>query len=118
MKNIFLLALVSLFISGCSLWGSKTDTTTKPEKIAATESGIERSGVQKTENYSANDFYFESGQDGLTLKHRYKTDFSSELSTQPIESAEIIEGILLFQEKNGLQAQKTFNLEAIVDSWK
>lgn len=124
MKHIITLALVLFLTTGCSLMGkdpNKTQTeensaeTTQAEGVKKQQKGVEK----KSENgYSTDDFYFESGQDGLILKHRTKKDFTQRLSSQPIESAEIIGGILMFQEKNGLQAQNIFNLEELIESWK
>ncbi len=119
MKQIFILTL-AVALAGCSLMGTQNDqteeTNTENTETVATESTETPTGVTREtkNNYSADDFYFESGQDGIVLKHSENIEFEQTLSTQPIESAEIVEGILLFQEKDGLQAQKSFNLEAIL----
>ncbi|PID70160.1 hypothetical protein CSB37_03210 [bacterium DOLZORAL124_38_8] len=94
-------------------------TETGVKKIQkGVKKSVEKNTPVKKQGYSTDDFYFESGQEGIILKHKVKTDFSQRLSDQPIESAEITGGILVFQEKNGLQAQQIFNLEEIISSWK
>lgn len=63
------------------------------------------------------DFYFESGDDGLTLLKTSDSEFKQILTTDKILDAELIEGILTFtaEDENGLPNTEVMNLQEYLD---
>ena len=108
MKKVLAVFATGVLLSACSL----------PFMNKETKEGVPR-GAQPpvtttAEDVAESDFYFEAGKDGLVLKLVSDKNFSQKLSSNPIDSADIADGILTFVEKigNGTQTQ-VFQLDAL-----
>jgi len=114
MKKLSIVFVAALVLTGC-FWNKDKDADKgvirgqkPPVVIVNTEKPI----------VETSDFYFDASNKGLTLRLETDPSFTQVLSTNPIESAEIQDGILTFVEIiNGTTQTQVFQLEALADQF-
>lgn len=110
MKKYIIAFGLSLVLVGCSFGPfSKTNDTKIMPKPA----------VKTTENIEVGNFYFNAGENGITLLNTDDDNFSVQLSDKEIGEANIVDGILTFTEllPEGENVQ-AINLKAYAESLK
>jgi len=95
MKKYLIAFGLSVLLAGCSVPFLKTDKETKllPKPAVKVQNSAKTESNLKVEN-----FYFNAGEDGLTLLNTDDDDFSVKLSEAEIGDANIVDGILTFSE--------------------
>lgn len=126
----FMIGLVCAFLlAGCSLpWGGSETTGPDTEMPMGQENSekneAEIDAVAPEEmgqpafegEISVDGFFIDYGENGLILSHEANEEFQQVLSTNPILSAEIDDGILRFTEvTENMEEIKMVNLQAFVE---
>ena len=105
MKKYLIALGIPLVLLGCSPFSSNNaDDMPKP-------------AVQSISTMSAETFYFNAGESGLTLFNTDDDNFSIELSSNSIGDANIIDGVLTFTELlDQGENVRVINLKAYAES--